>query len=267
MHKYNFLISLLALGLFFIACTKDTKTQPAAEETPPATTTPGDPPSLTISFQAVANGQSLTITKGSYTNTSNDKFTITRLDYYITNVRLKKDDGSVFTEKESYHLIRHSKNETTFSISAIPAGNYTSIEFLIGVDSLRNISGSQTGALDPTNGMFWDWTTGYKFFVMEGVYSSSATATIGQQEYALHVGGFSGPYKCLQTCSLNFSQPLKASNNGKVKISFNTVVDEVFTNPKKIGFDYYYANTGSLAIFQEISVNYRDMFVIDKTEN
>jgi hypothetical protein len=52
--------------------------------------------------------------------------------------------------------IQHlSKSELNTSLK-----NITAIKFLLGVDSLKNVSGIQTGALDPAKGMFWTWNTG-----------------------------------------------------------------------------------------------------------
>ena len=50
----------------------------------------------------------------------------------------------------------------------MPAGNYNSLSFLLGVDSMHNVSGAQTGALDPANDMFWTWNSGYVMAKMEG---------------------------------------------------------------------------------------------------
>ena len=47
---------------------------------------------------------------------------------------------------------------------------------------------------------------------------------------------------------------------------FKAIVDEIFMNPNIIGFDDYYASV-TLPMFQSISINYKDMFVVDKVEN
>jgi hypothetical protein len=50
--------------------------------------------------------------------------------------------------------------------------------------------------------------------------------------------------------------------------NINVSIDEIFISPKKIGFDYYYANIAQgEKIFNEISINYKDMFSISKIEN
>jgi hypothetical protein len=61
------------------------------------------------------------------------------------------------------------------------------MEFMIGVDSARNNSGAQTGALDPTNGMFWSWSTGYIMAKFEGTSAQSPAAA---NALKFHIGGF-----------------------------------------------------------------------------
>src|SRR5205085_3433926 len=139
-----------------------------------------------FSFSAFVNKTALVPNTKWYKNTSNEIFTVTKLKYYITNVKLHREDGLVFTEEDSYHLIKHvdSLSATAFSIKNLPPGNYNGMEFLIGVDSLRNVSGVQTGALDVNNQMFWSWNSGYIFFKMEGDYVSDSVPDGSQ--FAIH---------------------------------------------------------------------------------
>ena len=255
----NMLKRLSIACMFFVlsACVKDTIVQPAIEET-------GTAPSLVVSFKAMANSQTLIPNTGTYTNTSYDEYSVTKFNYMISNVVLTTADGTKFAEPESYHLIKHIGGATSFTINNLPKGTYTKIEFLIGVDSLRNISGTQTGALDVGNDMYWDWNTGYIFFKLEGMYTSNNVNV--KDNYVIHIGGFEGKYKCLQNCTFNLVQPIEAVTNKQSKLSYVTNLDEIFTNPKKIGFDYYYDNVND-PTFQLISFNYKDMFVVEKVEN
>jgi hypothetical protein len=119
---------------------------------------------------------------------TSEQITFTTLRYYITNVKMKKEDGTWWTQPESYHLI--SVNENTapkIDLDAVPVGKYTAIEYTIGVDSTRNVSGAQTGALAPSNGMFWSWLTGYIFIKAEGTSPQSGAAN---GEFKYHIGGF-----------------------------------------------------------------------------
>lgn len=257
--RFSFLI--LAVGLLAMSCKKDKKVVD-----PPVTTQPPDttPASVVFSFSAVVNGKPLVTGNTTYTNTSGDSYSVSRLNYFVSLVKLKRADGSYYAEKESYHLIKHASGLTTLTLTGVPPGNYTGLEFLIGVDSTRNVSGAQTGALDPGNEMFWDWNTGYIFFKLEGDYKTAKLAEA--ESYAIHIGGFTGEYNVLQTYTSNFAQTFEIKAGKQARVYFKTNVDEIFENPKRIGFDYYYANV-NLKTFQMIAANYKDMFSIDKLEN
>lgn len=117
-----------------------------------------------------------------------ETMTFTTLKYYISNVKLKKEDGTWWTQPESYHLIVVGDNVAPkIQLEKVPVGKYTAIEYTIGVDSTRNVSGAQTGALAPSNGMFWSWLTGYIFIKAEGT-SPDSGASSGEFKY--HIGGF-----------------------------------------------------------------------------
>ena len=127
------------------------------------------------------------------TTASGDAFTLSKLRYYLSNFRLRRADGSWFVapqsaeSSEGYHLVDAAvPASTTFEIANVPAGNYTGIEFLIGIDAARNHAGAQTGALDPARGLFWSWKTGYIFFQFEG---HSPQSTSSGQTLTYHVGG------------------------------------------------------------------------------
>jgi hypothetical protein len=117
-----------------------------------------------------------------------DTLTFTEFQFYVSNVRLKDEDGNWWSEPESYHLVCTTCPEKgSFMLTDVPAGNYTEMEYTLGVDSTRNVSGAQTGDLSPSKGMFWSWNTGYIMLKAEGQSPQSNDGT-----FAFHLGGFSG---------------------------------------------------------------------------
>jgi hypothetical protein len=66
------------------------------------------------------------------------------------------------------------------------------IDFLLGTDSLCNVSGILEGALDPINGMYWAWNSGYIQFKCTG--RSSAIPLI-DQTFEYHLGGYRQPFE------------------------------------------------------------------------
>ncbi len=118
-----------------------------------------------------------------------DSMEFTKLKYYISNVQLQKEDGTWWAEDESYYLVDLSEsNGNTLSILNVPEGNYKSLRFTHGVDSVRNFSGAQEGALSVLNSMFWSWNSGYIMIKLEG---NSPQADDGT--FRFHLGGYTDP--------------------------------------------------------------------------
>lgn len=190
-------ISLAFIALLLTNCKKDL-VEPAAplKEQPVSG-------SISIEFETVIGDSALVFATRTYTNQAGNTFKITKLKYYISNIKLIKQDNSSWSESYSYHLIDHSTtNGGVFTITGVPFGTYKSIEFMIGVDSTHNVSGSQTGALDVANDMFWDWNQGYIMAKFEGT-SPQSTAT--GNKFMYHVGGFSGANNAIRIISPSFN--------------------------------------------------------------
>src|SRR5690606_29336545 len=141
-----------------VACNKDEITNP----------TPTDPNPVSygqfrLELDHQFNGAALQFNT-TYTTGPGDTIDITLLKYYVSNIQLQKADGSWWSETESYHLVNAATLASTIlQIDSVPAAEYKAIRYMIGVDSLRNYSGAQTGALSPSNSMFWSWNSGYIF--------------------------------------------------------------------------------------------------------
>jgi hypothetical protein len=193
--------SLLVLLLFFVvftACSKDDEPTPSI---PDAVSDFKDNVVLDI-HHVWGSDQIDFITGEAYLHAgTGDEMTLFTYDYYISNIELIKADGSIWAEEESYHFIKLSQGQNTLplEIKQVPAGKYQGISYVIGVDSLRNVSGSQRGALDPVNLMFWSWNTGYIFIKAEGQSPNTASGN-----FSFHVGGFSGQHNALRENTHSF---------------------------------------------------------------
>src|SRR5665213_1764722 len=170
-----------------------------------------DAVSVQIIFINQVKGNKIALEDSTYTNSFGEKYTITKLRYYVSDISMERP-GKNFSEKNSYHLIDESKPESQKIALSIPSGNYSSLHFLLGVDSLRNVSGAQTDDLDPANDMFWTWNSGYVMAKMEG-NSSASKQVNNKMEY--HIGGFSGAYNVLQEIRLNLPENSNHFEAGK----------------------------------------------------
>lgn len=161
----------------------------------PAVNTPGTA-SLQIEFENYIGSDRLQLNTGTYTNASGEQFSVTLLNYYISNIRLNRADGTLYTvpRDSSYFLIKAENPAQNILLKGIPAGTYTGISFILGIDSAKCTTpvADRTGVLDPAGGaagMYWGWNSGYIFVKMEG---PSAVATSGDKKFRYHIGGFGG---------------------------------------------------------------------------
>ncbi len=193
-----------------------------------------------------------------YSNPFNETYYISRLKYYISNISLNNTQQP-FTEQGSYHLIDAGDTASLhFNLDAA-ANTYSSISFMLGVDSIKNVSGAQSGALDPSHGMFWTWNSGYIMFKLEG--SSPASAVINHKiEY--HIGGFEGPNNALQLITLPFAAPLQVQPGKNIEIIITADLDKLWQGM----YDLKIAETPAVMtpgiLSKKISGNYARMFTI-----
>ncbi|GAB4034606.1 MbnP family protein [Spirosoma jeollabukense] len=213
------LLVLLVIGLTVIACE-------TSDENPIIVTKSGQ---MRIAFDNVVGSSDLKLNSSTYQNAAGESFTVTKFNYFVSNIRLRKDDGTdyVVPQDSSYFLVQEaSPTSQTIALNNIPIGRYTGLTFTIGVDSLRSLAdiSKRTGVLDPgiNDGMYWDWNSGYIFMKLEGI-STLAPAT-QNNTFFYHVGGFGGGYdgkktiNNLRTVTLPFGSDVASVQTGVTPI-------------------------------------------------
>lgn len=152
---------------------------------------------VAIEFENVVGDKSMILDDATYKNANGDDFTVSTFNYYVSNFELRKTDGTVITlpKDDCYFLIEEDKaTSKTITLKGVPAGDYSEISFVIGVDSLKSVSSveERIGALAEGNGMYWRWNSGYIFVKMEGVSNQAPADPSGKNIYRFHIGGFGG---------------------------------------------------------------------------
>ena len=150
---------------------------------------------FTLSFLPTWKKERLVLDKNYFTE--NDTISISKLKFYISNVEFFNKNKSVFVEKNSFHLIDIEEEKTLqINLQLSDNLNFTHLKINIGIDSTTQVSGAMGGDLDPTNGMYWTWQSGYINFKLEG---TSARCKARKNEFQFHIGGYTSPLNSLQT--------------------------------------------------------------------
>ncbi len=195
-----------------------------------------------------------------YKNDLGQIFKVANFKYYISNICFKNASGKNYVIQD-YFLVNELEEETKqITLNNVPEGSYTSIEFMIGVDSLHNCSGLQSGALDPVNGMFWAWNTGYVFLKLDGqAPASKSTGHI----FEYHIGGYKQPANSIRKITLNFKNNKVVSASNPLTLSIKADVLEILKTPTTIDFTKLsgVTDTRNASI---IANNYADMFSVLK---
>ncbi len=221
---------VLALAVLCLTgCKKDDDTTPA-----------GQPGEFDIEFEHTVGATPLVLNTQNYATPAGDQFTVTTFRYYISNIKLTRTDGTQYAQPESYYLVDAAVEASQhLTLKNVPTGDYSGITFTVGVDSARNVAGAQTGALDPNNGMFWTWNSGYIYTKFEGTSPQAPHAAgAAQGGLVFHIGGFQKPNNTIRTVSPAFPSGvnLLIRTDHTPEIHFDVDLLKLFTGPTTVRF-------------------------------
>lgn len=178
-----------------------------------------------------------------YTNSAGNQISFNSLRYYLSNLKFIKPDNSKVSVYNSYYAMQMHFAETgdgtyipeTVTWPArnrekvfvyIPSGNYTGLEFSIGVDPTYNDDMTKhAGELRLYNNLAqpndWMWFTSYIFSSMKG----SCSNCTNPKAFTLDTGANSS----YRTITIPLAQTVTAASNTDLKIKIKLDVSRLFT--------------------------------------
>jgi hypothetical protein len=214
-------------------------------------------PSLQLSFTHMMGSQPLVRKQVTYTNPAGEPFTISRFRYFLSNFSLESVTGEVVVLPPAYFLVDDAIDTSKIiRLDSIPAGRYKRIRFLVGVDSIRNMSGVQSGALSVESGMFWTWNSGY---IMAQIEGHSPVISSPTQEFLFHAGGYKSKDGVLKSVSLPLPQPVTVAAYRQPRIHLTADVEKWFL-PDTVSFKKIAVIMAPGAKARQVAGNYQHMF-------
>ena len=247
MKTFPYLLFLVAVPvILFSSCKKDkdedpVPTPPAAKET-----------NLILNLNYNVDGSAIIFDTIQYQNEAGNQYSISKLHYYLSGFTFIKSDGNAINTDNVFYvdIANSSTNKLTFK--NFPVGNYTAIQFHIGLDSVHNITNALPNTIENIN-MAWPEPMGggYHFMKLEGHFISG-TSTFG---YAMHLG--LNPYLVSPSVNKTFSVTKDVNNN----INLNMNINEWYKNPLIYDFnvDGNYS-MGSMPAMMKLANNGVDVF-------
>jgi Transmembrane family 220, helix len=174
---------------------------------------------ITINFKPVFGSLPLKLNK--MYPYKNDSVQLSALKFYISDIQFYKDEKPVNIAVKKHHLV-DMENRASLTVKCVAENkqSFNRIQFSIGTDSITNVSGAHGGDLDPTNGMYWTWQSGYINFKLEG---KSKICASRNNEFIYHIGGYQHPYPTIQQIIL----PVKYNSTIVIKVDIAQLLNQL----------------------------------------
>ena len=123
---------------------------------------------------------------------------VKELKFYLSDFLFYNEQGEVLYHSDTLIFYNLEEGSGRLLLSAALEG-VNKIEFLLGLDSVKNVSGALEGPYDPLLGMYWAWNTGYINFKLKGTANWIPNP---KNDFEFHIGGYRAPYGASQKCTL-----------------------------------------------------------------
>ena len=218
---------------------------------------PGPDSTMILHFSLYVHGAPLVLNK-KYKNPFGEIFEISRFRFYAGKIAPIYTDGGLKTNPSSaYHLIDFSDSASTNIELPVKGGSCNEIQFQLGIDSIDQSRGAQTGALDPVKGMFWTWNSGYQSFKIEGV---SPVSDQPSHMLAYHIGGYRYPYSTVWKFKLSSDRIIRISKEDKILVEIPLELDYFFDGPNPLHIKEISACTTPGELARKLSENFISSF-------
>lgn len=180
-----------------------------------------------LKFEIYFGKEKLELNKFYFSEALNDSISISSFKCYISNISIKDAKGKSKRPKKEHHLL-NPENPGTLTIPMNTQLHATAITCDIGIDSVTNSKALLSGDLDPLNGMYWTWQSGFINWKIEG---SSPHLTTRNHHFQYHIGGFSAPFNTLQHLTLRVDE---ASTEHRIVIDLKPFFESagIFNTPE-----------------------------------
>lgn len=229
-------------------------------------------------FDHTLMGDKMLLDVAARTNGNGERLTIKRFNYIVSNIVLIDENGASFTypKDESYFIINSEKEEFVVQLKNIPAGNYTKVKFGLGVDQSKYLRGEEEQQelwdLAATHNMTWSWITGYKFFNMEGTFTSNKVE--GSPRFSLHIGSHGTNLDNYKEVEINLPSIARVRETIKPSVHFMVDANKLIDGEHKIILSEAMNPAGTAASIMvnavkapKIMENATKMFHVDHVHN
>ncbi|QQS27591.1 MAG: hypothetical protein IPM47_11920 [Sphingobacteriales bacterium] len=237
MQKFYWLISVLILSVLTSMSACDETSEPDHN--------------LTFKVNPLVNGQSFKLNTD-YISPENQRFKYEKFAFYLSKVKLIKSDG---TEHQISEVLWYNLGNPETVKIMLPEGDYTALQFSIGLDEIMNASDPATFAeehpLSYSQNNYWTWASKYIFAKLEGRCDNNPDGESYESAFSYHLG--------LDTLYREkaVSRNINISNSEIVNLDLKVNVEKIFENID-IVTDKQTHSTSNFELAEQIMNNFMD---------
>lgn len=216
------------------------------EEPQPTPVPPASAPTHELRVEHHVDGVPLVFDTLLYVNEAGHLYSITRLEYYISDLRLQGDQEHVIGGP--YYI--NGRNSVSIDLGVIPTGHYANASMLLGLPPQLNTTGALPVTME-NNAMAWPEPMGggYHFIKLEGHFMNGSSSS----GYAMHIGMDEFLAQCMITDALQIGAP-----PGELVLRFN--INEIFRSPHVYDLSTGNYSMGDMQLMGELHDNLVDAF-------
>lgn len=132
-----------------------------------------------------------------YYKLGKDSLIFHELKFYLSDFQFKQESRKHL--QVGPKLLDLEDTNSLHLFSGFPVEEYQSIRFHFGLDSSYHVSEIVDGPLNPMNGMYWAWNSGYIQFKCTG---TSSLIPLLDKTFEFHLGGYREPFETVESIQL-----------------------------------------------------------------
>jgi hypothetical protein len=234
----TFIGFIILLVVVFSACKKDENTEQQ----------------LTFTFNHMVDGVAVEFDEIKYSNAFGNNYSVSTLKYFVSNITLHTSDGTTIKFDDEHYVDARDNSTLTYTLPAkVPVGNYTSISFIYGIDSVKN----KTGLFPNPPESLMEWPIamggGYHYMKLEGKFDSTGII----KNYQAHTGPTMGNANYFEVVLTD--SPFNCSCEN-VNIAINMNINNWWVNPNMLDLNTMSGIMGNQQIQIKLKENGNDVF-------
>ena len=189
---------------------------------------------VVIQFENVVDGAAVGMNTASHTNAAGNSYTITKLEYVVSDLVLSGTAPSV-SAMGPHYADEGAPATMSLTIADVPAGEYDALDFVWGLAGATNTTGAFPD-LD-ANGMAWPAMMGggYHYMRNEGTFTATGGGT---SNFTTHTGPTMGnDYSFAVMLGLPATVRLNGGETATITVQMD--VNEWYTDPNNYDFNDY----------------------------